>query len=94
MDRTTVEFGRWMLKRIDALNWQLFERKEKTRGKNAGEVGWVGMPNYFGQLVDGVAFARNREMERKGEFETLDGYIAELRRVDEQFAKALKKAAS
>ena len=92
MDKTTVTVGKWMFKRTDPLNWQLFELKEIERGDSKGELGWVKRPNYFGELVNAVVFARNREFDRKGDFATLDAYIEELRREDARFEKAIRKA--
>ena len=80
MDKTTVTVGKWMFKRADPLNWQLFELKEVERGDSKGE------------LVSAVVFARNREFDRKGDFATLDAYIEELRREDARFVKELRKA--
>lgn len=92
MDKTTIEFGKWRVTRIDPLNWQLFERAAIKKGKRAGETDWKPRSNYFGKLVDAVRFARDREFEQGGYDGSLDGAIGELRRLDERFVSAIRKA--
>lgn len=92
MDKTSIEFGKWRVVRIDTLNWQLSERKEIKNGKRKGEVDFVRLPNYFGRLTDAVVFARNREFEQGGYEGELDGAVKALRKLDRDFLAAVKEA--
>lgn len=43
----TIEFGKWQLRRMDALNWQLWHRHVATTGKNQGVEDWYPMKRYY-----------------------------------------------
>lgn len=42
------------LRRVDSLNWQLYQMKEKKNGKNRGEVGWVPVRCYPRSVADAL----------------------------------------
>ena len=92
MNKTAITVGNWRFKRIDSLNWQVFERREVLAGKRKGEVDWTSRPSYFGELVNAVQFARNREFDRKGDFESFDAVLGEMRAIDARFVRELKAA--
>lgn len=90
--KTTIRFGNWKLEKVDPLNWALASRTGKVGEDGEMKGGWSTQRNYFGKVVDAAIFARDREFDRGGDFETLDAYIAELRKADKAFVRDLRKA--
>jgi len=87
-----ITFGKWKAAKTDAMNYRLYELKEIEKGERAGEVGYVGLPNYFATVLDAVRFARDREFNSGGYSGYLDGAIDEMRKLDKRFVSAVKKA--
>ena len=92
MDKTTIEFGRWRIRRIDSKNWQLFEYRIILSGARAGDVDWVGLDSFHGSLLPALEDARKREFEQSGYTGDLDGAIKAIKRTDREFLNGLRKA--
>lgn len=91
MEKTTIEFGRWRIRRIDSKNWQLFEYRIILKGDRAGDVDWVGLDSFHGSLLPALEAARKREIEQSGYTGDIDGAIKAIKRIDREFLDGLRK---
>ena len=97
VEKTEITIGDFMVRRVDSMNWQVFERRELKAGRvdrrsREGEVDWVGLPAYFGTLAPAVAKVRSIYVERGIETGSLDDALARMAELDAEFTKALGKA--
>lgn len=99
MEKTEIIVGDLKVKRVDSMNWQVFERREIKESRNpnggksrAGEVDWVALPAFFGTLKPAVMRARVIHRERGLDAGDLDGAVKQLGRLDAEFEKKLDEA--
>ena len=97
MEKPEIVIGDFKVRKIDAMNWQVFERRELKAGRadvksREGEIDWVALPAYFGTLKPAIAKVRNLYIERKIDASSLDELIGEIERLDAKFAKMLDAA--
>lgn len=76
-----IEFGRWRLVPVDALNWELCHRHAVTRGKNAGKESWHHMHRYYSYntIPNAAIFAADQEMREGGDVVELSKALDEYR---------------
>jgi len=94
MERTEIEFGRWRVKRIDSMNWQVFQLREvkaNHNAKRAGETDWMACPAYFGKLEYALEWCLDREADDMGRRELKDA-VRQLRAIKSEFLRELKGA--
>ena len=97
MKKPEIVIGDFMVKRVDSMNWQVFERRELKAGRadrrsREGEVDWVGLPAFYGTLAPAVAKVRSIHAERGIETGSLDDALARMAELDAEFMKTLGKA--
>lgn len=97
MDKTKIIVGDFMVKRIDSMNWQIFERRKLNRSQNPnnksreGEIDWVALPAFYGTLKP--ALVRMKELHRdrgivRGD---LKAAIAAIEKADADFIAMVDK---
>ena len=88
---------RFKLKTCDALNMQLYERREVKdtyRTERAGEVDWMPCGNYFPDVESAVMHVYKR-MQRDSEYDgDLAGAVDELRAIAHDLKESAKGAAA
>lgn len=99
MEKTEIVIGDLMVKHVDSMNWQLFERREVTENKNpeknkrVGEVDWMPLPAFYGTLKPAIAKARDLYRERGlPERAELKEAVDRMEKADADFLRALDKA--
>ena len=91
---TEIELGKWKVKRLNELNWQVYELREIKDGpmsKRGGETDWVKCDAYFGKLENAIEWVYDRETGEMGR-KTLKGAIAQMRRIRTQLANEIREA--
>lgn len=94
MERTEIEFGQWRVKRIDSMNWQVFQLREvkaNHNAKRAGETDWMACPAYFGKLEYALEWCFDHEADDMGRRELKDA-VRQLRAIKSEFLRELKEA--
>lgn len=85
---------RFKLKTCDALNMQLYERREVKdtyRTERAGEVDWMPCGNYFQDVESAVMFVYGR-LQRDSEYAgDLAGAVDELRAIAAELREAVAR---
>ena len=78
-----IEFGRWRLVPVDALNWELCHRHAATRGKNAGRESWHHMGRYYSYntIANADVFAADQEMREGNDVVGLSRALHEYRSI-------------
>ena len=95
MDKTEIIVGDFMVKRIDSLNWQLFERrqiKDNHKTKRGGETDWMPIQAIFGTLKPALVKAKELNRARGIVSGDLNAAIAEIEKADADFIKQVDKA--
>lgn len=98
MDKTEIIIGDMMIKRIDSLNWQLFERREIKKQNNPnfksreGEIDWIPIQAFFGTLRPALIKAKEINRARKIMSGSLDDAIKVVQAADADFIKQVDKA--
>lgn len=93
--RTEIELGKWKVKRIDRLNWQVFELREikdKPGAKRAGEVDWVGCPAFFAKPEHALEWIYDHETADMGVRKSLKDAVAQMRCIRTQLVNELREA--
>lgn len=94
MERTEIEFGQWRVKRIDSMNWQVFQLREvkaKHNAKRAGETDWMACPAYFGKLEHALEWCFDHEDDDIGKRGLKDA-VRQLRAKRTEFMRAMEEA--
>ena len=95
MDKTEIIIGDFMVKRIDSLNWQLFERRQiKSKNPKArnGETDWMPIQAFFGTLKPALIKAKELNRARGIVSGDLNAAIAAIEKADADFIKQVDKA--
>lgn len=95
MDKTEIIIGDFMVKRIDSLNWQLFERrqiKDNNKTKRGGETDWMPIQAFFGTLKPALVKAKELNRARGIVSGDLNAAIAAIEKADADFIKQVDKA--
>ena len=95
MDKTEIIIGDFMVKRIDSLNWQLFERrqiKDSHNTKRGGETDWMPIQAFFGTLKPALVKAKELNRARGIVSGDLNAAIAAIEKADADFIKQVDKA--
>jgi hypothetical protein len=83
-----------MVKRIDSLNWQLFERrqiKDNNKTKRGGETDWMPIQAFFGTLKPALVKAKELNRARGIVSGDLNAAIAAIEKADADFIKQVDK---
>ncbi len=86
---------RYKVVRVDSMNWQIFEYREikdRAKAKRAGELDWIGLPYFFGDLKYALIRLLNLNVATSGESMTLDEAVSRIEAIERQIAKVAKKA--
>lgn len=104
MEKTEIVIGDFMVKHVDKLYWQLFERREIGESNNpntkarVGEVDWMALLAFYGTLKPALVRLRAIYRERGLESAELSNAVRQLERLDADFeaklGEALRKAVS
>ena len=95
MDKTEIIIGDFMVKRIDSLNWQLFERrqiKDNNKTKRGGETDWMPIQAFFGTIKPALVKAKELNRARGIISGDLNAAIAAIEKADADFIKQVDKA--
>ena len=95
MDKTEIIIGDFMVKRIDSLNWQLFERrqiKDNNKTKRGGETDWMPIQAFYGTLRPALIKAKELNRARGIVSGDLNAAIAAIEKADADFIKQVDKA--
>ena len=95
MDKTEIIIGDFMVKRIDSLNWQLFERrqiKDNNKTKRGGETDWMPIQAFLGTLRPALIKAKELNRARGIVSGDLNAVIAAIEKADADFIKQVDKA--
>jgi len=95
MAKTEITFGRWKVKRIDSLNWQVFEWreiKESSKTKRGGETDWMAHPAYFSKLENALEWVYDKETEDMGIKKSLKTAVAQMRTIKTQLMADIRDA--
>ena len=95
MDKTEIIIGDFMVKRIDSLNWQLFERrqiKDNNKTKRGGETDWMPIQAFFGTIKPALVKAKELNRARGIVSGDLNAAIAAIEKADADFIKQVDKA--
>ena len=95
MDKTEIIVGDFMVKRIDSLNWQLFERrqiKDNNKTKRGGETDWMPIQAFYGTLRPALIKAKELNRARGIVSGDLNAAIAAIEKADADFIKQVDKA--
>ena len=95
--RTEIELGKWKVKRIDRMNWQVFELREikdKPGAKRAGEVDWVGCPAFFAKPEHAFEWIYDQETVDMGLRKSLKDAVSQMRAIRTQLVNEIRKALS
>ena len=100
--RTEIELGKWKVKRIDRLNWQVFELREvkqEGRGKGAGtnrkgETDWMACPAFFAKPEHALEWIYDQKAADMGLRKSLKDAVAQMRCIRTQLVNELREALS
>ena len=98
MENKEIIVGDFMVKRIDSMNWQIFERREIAENKNpkknkrVGEIDWVALPAFYGTLKPALVKMKELHRERGIVSGDLNAAISAIERADAVFTKMVDKA--
>ncbi len=81
------------VRRMDALNWRVWQHKELTSGKRKGERDWVGLDSYHTSLASAVGWiAENAARETYAKVDAdLEGALCIMREIEQDIAKHARK---
>lgn len=100
MEKTEITVGRWKVKRVDSMNWQVFELREikhEGRGKGAGanrkgEVDWMACPAFFAHLEYALEWIYERETADMGARRDLKDAVKQMRAIKTELVGAVRAA--
>lgn len=95
MDKTEIIVGDFMVKRIDSLNWQIFERrqiKDNHKTKRGGETDWMPIHAFYGTIKPALVKAKELNRARGIVSGDLNAAIAAIEKADADFIKQVDKA--
>lgn len=88
MEKTEIIIGDLMIKRMDSLNWQIFEKREiKSNAPKArkGEIDWIPLQAFYGTLKPALVKAKEINRERKIKSGALVDAIKAIQDADSDF---------
>lgn len=95
MEKTEITVGRWKVKRIDSMNWQVFELREvkdRPGAKRAGETAWMACPAYFAHLEYALEWVYERETADMGVRRDLKDAVKQMRAIKTELVNAVRAA--
>lgn len=91
---------KYELRRVDAMNWQLYKLKELESGKRKGEVDWVPLQCYPSDVAQAVRWIAEYapkadwadcEADLRGFLEEMEKLEQSMKRHARTFARAVEK---
>lgn len=95
MNNPEIIIGSLKIKRVDDLNWQIFEWREiKSNAPKArkGETDWIPMQAFYSSLKHALLKAKELNRINKIKDGTLDEAVEAIEKADVEFLKQLNKA--
>ena len=88
-----IDFGRWRLTPVDALNWELCHWHAPTKGKNRGTEQWNRLGHYYqwNTIANAILFAADQEMREKDGTMAFGDALKEWKTILDAFTEDIKE---